>query len=119
MIPMTETFLKSLSYVSIVKLPTLRDAENDFVGLAGSVSGFGMTENGTFSDRLRTIDFLPIISVEECRSFQGLEVYVTDLNMCTSNRGSETVCQGDGGGPLVVTVSNARRVVGVVTFTVS
>lgn len=97
MIPLTESGLSSLLHASVIKLPTWKDAGNDFVGFYGSVSGFGMTENGFLSDQLMTINFLPIISVEECRSFPGLEVYVTDLTICTSNKGRESVCQGDGG----------------------
>lgn len=116
-LPITETVFRGLRNVGTIKLPAASDVNRNFVGFTGSASGFGIAENGLMSSVLRTVNLL-VVTNQDCIS-AGFQNYMTDAHLCTRNPSRDLVCQGDGGGPLTATYDGDRKVIGIVTFTVS
>lgn len=89
-----------------------RNQENDiFVGEFGQISGWGATsdQNPQINAVLMKM-YTPVISNDECREFYG--GLITNEHMCTSGAGGRGACNGDNGGPLVVTA----RIMGIISF---
>ncbi|KAK0081043.1 hypothetical protein PV325_012899 [Microctonus aethiopoides] len=69
----------------------------------GLVAGMGITENDTFSQRLR-VTTVKIIPGEECRNSQKSDFrkYLTYSTFCAGWKNGTAVCNGDSGGGLVL-----------------
>ncbi|XP_068127841.1 granzyme A-like isoform X2 [Hyperolius riggenbachi] len=65
------------------------------------VAGWGKTERGSFSDRLREVN-VTILDREQCKKDWRQKYLITPNMMCTNvgSNGKDT-CQGDSGSPLV------------------
>lgn len=88
---------------------------------AVGVSGWGVTsEGGAVVDKLRFVDFLPIVDNETCdSSYKNIGASIGDGMICAGFRsGGYDACQGDSGGPLTVksTISGMPYLMGVVSW---
>ncbi|XP_043276632.1 modular serine protease-like [Venturia canescens] len=77
------------------------------IGEIGLVAGMGITENNTFSARLRTTT-LKLVSREKCREAQKRDFrkYITYTTLCAGWLNGSAVCNGDSGGGLFLRSSN-------------
>ncbi|XP_075070239.1 granzyme A-like [Mixophyes fleayi] len=85
--------------VDILPLPkTYEDVERNAVC---EIAGWGLTEEGKWSDTLRKVN-VTVLSREECHRKWRHKYAITEDMMCTNvgpNR--EDPCQGDSGSPLI------------------
>ncbi|XP_034952205.1 modular serine protease-like [Chelonus insularis] len=74
----------------------------------GLVAGMGITENDTFSEKLREVA-VKIISNEECQTSQkrDFKKYLTYTTFCAGWRNGSAVCNGDSGGGLALPRPNS------------
>ncbi|XP_055536991.1 brachyurin-like [Wyeomyia smithii] len=103
--------------VQPVILPTATD-NRTFSGMTGTVSGFGVTSDGsqTASNVVR-FTANPIITHATCLETWGSNSSVIqEQNMCLSGAGGRSTCSGDSGSPLTV-VSDTTLQVGIASFT--
>jgi secreted trypsin-like serine protease len=89
--------------------------------VAVGVSGWGVTsEGGVVVDKLRFVDFLPIVDNETCdRSYKTVGDSIGDGMICAGFRGGGyDACQGDSGGPLTVKSANSgvTYLIGIVSW---
>ncbi|XP_075158862.1 trypsin eta-like [Haematobia irritans] len=80
-------------------------------GTKCTVSGWGITEKGSYSKRLRSLE-APVIDREVCVDTYGSDT-IFDGMMCAGYlRGGRDACLGDSGGPLICD----NKLVGIVSF---
>ena len=81
-------------------MPSRADANNDYAGATGRISGWGLTDGfgHELSDVLNYVD-VEVISNRECEDIFGS---LLDSIVCTSGSQGTGSCSGDSGGPLVV-----------------
>lgn len=104
------------STIGLVRLPNRRQIGQTFLNQEGTMCGWGRTQSGTQAIPTQFLRFLrsPIISNLACRI--RFPAFITDSNIC-SDPSIGTPCQGDEGGPLMVTDADGRRTqVGVFSF---
>ena len=115
--------------INLLCLPDA-DEENEGRRDPSVVIGWGLTENGTFSDILQELD-LEDIPIDECtdeyrqsfikRNFsraQASTFNISNSQICAKGPSfGKDSCRGDSGGPLMSTNSNGQWVInGVVSF---
>ncbi|NNF27996.1 MAG: trypsin-like serine protease [Gemmatimonadetes bacterium] len=96
--------------------PLARDDENlALPGTTATVIGWGLTSNnGQGSPVLKKLN-ADIISNAECQTLLGNNIQ--DVTICAGMQGSsQSVCNGDSGGPLLVPFGNRWKEVGIVSF---
>ena len=96
--------------------PLSRDDENQAApGTTATVIGWGLTSNnGQGSPVLKKLD-ADIISNAECQTLLGNNIQ--DVTICAGMQGSsQSVCNGDSGGPLLVPFGNRWKEAGIVSF---
>lgn len=73
----------------------------------GTVVGFGMTENKTYSENMQ-IATMPIVNSKECiaRDPSGLGKYITFATFCAGWANGTNTCNGDSGSSFVLPASN-------------
>jgi secreted trypsin-like serine protease len=107
----SETLLQD-PYVDVIELPTAADATDNFVGLEGNATGFGLTDDSDppfLSLLLRHVK-LPIISRQQCEQTHG-GTYLDD-KFCTDGTFGST-CIGDTGAPFVVELNGRKVLAGI------
>ncbi|XP_026273204.1 brachyurin-like [Frankliniella occidentalis] len=106
------TFSENLRFVN---LPSQSQASELFVGAAGTVSGFGMSETGFPSTDLLYAE-QPILDNGLCARYLGK--YVKSTIICGDGEGGVGTCSGDAGDPLVITNSDDGNpmLVGISSF---
>ena len=84
-------------------------------GTMATVIGWGLTsEGGSSSDVLKRLD-AEIISNDECKTHLGSSIL--DSTICAGKLGaSESICNGDSGGPLMVPYRDRWIQAGIVSF---
>ncbi|XP_054716808.1 clotting factor C-like [Uloborus diversus] len=107
-----ETPVELTTRIQPVCLPTEETTrENIRDGKKGIVLGWGLTENGTFSESLRETT-LPIVGHDRCEEAyrEGLRSITITRNMfCAGHEtGLSDTCNGDSGGPFVFSVGPAN-----------
>eukprot|EP00062_Callorhinchus_milii_P023679 gi/632982780/ref/XP_007908324.1/ PREDICTED: complement C1s subcomponent-like isoform X2 [Callorhinchus milii] len=87
-----------------------RDSEHQVTpGILGTVSGWGVTENGTLTPHLMYTR-LPVSDLEECRSnMEGNGQRVTENMICAGLGVGGDSCQGDSGGAFVFTRPQSKQ----------
>ncbi|XP_066252002.1 ovochymase-like [Euwallacea similis] len=112
--------------ISLIKLPqnvTLNDyidivpiagGTNLYTGSTSTILGWGLTIAGSLSSVLRYVN-TPVISNDECTSYDAYSRYIVDHHLCTSGNGTVGSCNGDSGGPILI---NGTQV-GLVSFGVT
>ncbi|XP_036329630.1 CLIP domain-containing serine protease 2-like [Rhagoletis pomonella] len=94
---------RRISFSSSVKPICIPEYQNQvFEKEWGIISGWGSTENSTFSNVHRQAN-IPIISRESCQSVYRRRS-VDNTKLCTRGIEGEDTCDGDSGGPLYVRV---------------
>lgn len=96
--------------------PLSRDDENLAVpGTTATVIGWGLTSNnGQGSNALKKLQ-ADIITNAECQTLLGSNI--KDVTICAGMQGSsQSVCNGDSGGPLLVPFGSRWKQVGIVSF---
>lgn len=96
--------------------PLSRDDENlALPGTTATVIGWGLTSNnGQGSPVLKKLE-ADIISNAECQTLLGSNI--RDVTICAGMQGSsQSVCNGDSGGPLLVPFGSRWKEVGIVSF---
>lgn len=98
-----------------IELLTPDRIEMSAPGTVARTIGWGLTSDGGLSSAvLKKLD-AEIISNDECRTH--LEDSITDVIICAGKLGStESICNGDSGGPLMVPYRNRWIQVGIVSF---
>ncbi len=96
--------------------PLSRDDENLAApGTTATVIGWGLTSNnGQGSNALKKLQ-ADIITNAECQTLLGSNI--KDVTICAGMQGSsQSVCNGDSGGPLLVPFGRRWKQVGIVSF---
>ncbi|XP_062549932.1 uncharacterized protein LOC134214625 [Armigeres subalbatus] len=90
---------------------------DDLVGQRGWVAGWGVNENGTLSQVLKTAQ-MPVVDITECaRSDPNLfGRFVSQAVYCASDRNGTSVCLGDSGGGMYFSVGDRWELRGIVSF---
>lgn len=84
-------------------------------GEAATVFGWGITESGNISQKLKAVE-VHFVGRNQCNAAQSYNGQITENMICAGDKGKDS-CSGDSGGPLVRTDSNSfARQVGVVSF---
>ncbi|XP_063364642.1 brachyurin-like [Cydia amplana] len=103
--------------VQPVALPSTTQIWDQFVGLWGTASGYGKTndlQTGVTTATVVSQVSLQVISVAQCQLSFGH--WVLDSNICTNGIGGVGICGGDSGGPLVVNSNGQNVLVGISSF---
>lgn len=89
----------------------------DPAGMAGTVVGWGRTEEGGQLPAVIQEVQVPILTLAECRASKYRASRITPNMMC-AGKGTQDSCQGDSGGPLIVGTGEDGRnqVVGIVSW---
>ncbi|XP_019558134.3 polyserase-2 [Aedes albopictus] len=90
---------------------------DDLVGQRGWVAGWGINENGTLSEVLKTTQ-MPVVDITECaRSDPNLfGRFVSQAVFCASDRNGTSVCLGDSGGGMYFSTGDRWELRGIVSF---
>ena len=100
---------------SRIELLTPDRIEMSAPGTLGTVIGWGLTSDGGLSSAVLKKLEAEIISNDECKT--QLDSNIQDVTICAGKQGSsESTCNGDSGGPLMVPFRNRWIQVGVVSF---
>ncbi|XP_037971890.2 LOW QUALITY PROTEIN: collagenase [Plutella xylostella] len=103
--------------IKAIPLPSAAEAASDFAGLTGTASGYGKTKDGqSVTPSTATLYYkdLSIISNSVCQKRFDFPLHGSHL--CTDGAKGVGTCDGDSGGPLTVTRSASRVLVGVASF---
>lgn len=85
-------------------------------GMTAYAAGWGRTENGTSSDRKRSVP-LPISNLENCTNeYQDIDFELLPTHLCAGGENGKDSCSGDSGGPLMRLVHGSWYLLGVVSF---
>ncbi|KAJ9580604.1 hypothetical protein L9F63_024219 [Diploptera punctata] len=102
------------SFIQTIALPGRSLSSNSFAGSTVTVSGWGRTATSTsVSNQLNYVD-LTVITNSACSSFFGS--YILASTICADGSNRQGSCNGDSGGPMVVTSGGQRIQIGVVSF---
>ncbi|CAO1432879.1 unnamed protein product [Diamesa tonsa] len=103
--------------VNYITLPTRAEANENLVGKAGVISGFGRdSDKATGASSILRWVGVPIVANSVCEGVFGTR-NVRATNVCVETKGGKSSCQGDSGGPLRILRSNGTPVlVGVVSY---
>ncbi|XP_023948133.2 collagenase-like [Bicyclus anynana] len=105
------------SSIQAIPLPAAADANQQFAGMQGVVTGYGKVRDAQkgfpTTTSLHHIN-LNIITNAACQSSFDMSLHAS--HMCTSGAGKVGTCDGDSGGPLTVVWKNKRTLVGIVSF---
>lgn len=98
-----------------------RDASRTYERQLGVAAGWGFTEAGEISDVLRQVELNIVPNVTCVDNLRGVGVSITEDMICTFKGpvGTESICSGDSGGPLMVRTSGKFVLVGVTSFSVT
>lgn len=101
---------------SAIALPSRSDVGNSFINSQVTLSGFGVASDSE-TERNWDLRFITqtIIDNAECVRLYGNSI-VTDATMCNSGTGGRSSCNGDGGGPVVITRNGSPVQVGIINF---
>ncbi|RVE42862.1 hypothetical protein evm_012480 [Chilo suppressalis] len=103
--------------IRAVALPTAADANQEFSGMIGTITGYGKTSDAQTSFPPSTSlhhNTVTILTNRVCQ--QSFDITIQSTHMCTSGHGKVGTCDGDSGGPITVLRNNIRMQVGVVSF---
>uniref|UniRef100_A0A182NNZ9 Peptidase S1 domain-containing protein n=1 Tax=Anopheles dirus TaxID=7168 RepID=A0A182NNZ9_9DIPT len=104
-------------YVQPVCIWNLPDKENPIIGKHGTIVGFGLTENDTVSDRLKTAPVSVVEPLQCIESDRGAFGHVLSSEMiCAKGQQGVSACNGDSGGGLFFVISGKWFVRGLVSF---
>lgn len=94
---------------NIRKIPLFAEKDLTIVGIQATISGFGVTRTGNYSDNLQKA-IVTIVPIERC---EKLYLHTSEKNLCAfgSGRGS---CHGDSGGPVTVNIDGIRQLIGII-----
>eukprot|EP00095_Tigriopus_kingsejongensis_P009897 maker-scaffold470_size172058-snap-gene-0.30 protein:Tk09897 transcript:maker-scaffold470_size172058-snap-gene-0.30-mRNA-1 annotation:"transmembrane protease serine 9-like" len=101
-------------------LPKL-EAGGSFEQMLAVAAGWGVTEDQSSSDILRQVE-LNIIRNSTCvENMNAINVPILEDMICTFKGplGSETICSGDSGGPLMVRIDGKFTLAGLASFSVT
>uniref|UniRef100_A0A2A4K0W1 Peptidase S1 domain-containing protein n=1 Tax=Heliothis virescens TaxID=7102 RepID=A0A2A4K0W1_HELVI len=102
--------------INPIALPSGTELFESFAGERAIAVGFGVTsENGNISTNqaLNHVS-LNVISNSECS--WAFPLSLQSSNICTSGLGTVGFCDGDTGGPLIITRNNRQLLIGVASF---
>ncbi|KAJ9583785.1 hypothetical protein L9F63_021875 [Diploptera punctata] len=102
--------------------PVCIDWELDYIdqdlseGSVGTVAGWGVNENDTFSDKLYKVQ-LPVVPDQTCITQQSRDFkkYITYTTFCAGYNNGTGVCNGDSGGGLMFSHNGTWTLQGVVS----
>lgn len=103
--------------VQAIPLPSASDVNRDFVGLTGTISGYGKTSDAQTSIPLTSVLYqtsVPVITNAVCQN--SFPITIQGSHLCTSGAGNRGTCDGDSGGPLTVVWNNSRILIGIISF---
>jgi hypothetical protein len=81
-------------HIDVVNIPSFDEGNLDFVNMQGTLSGFGLTEDGKSSIVLKFVRLM-IITQEECEhTFPG---FIVSSTLCVATSIRASPCQGDSG----------------------
>ncbi|CAB3244129.1 unnamed protein product [Arctia plantaginis] len=103
--------------IKLISLPTASEANLNFVGVTGTISGFGKTSNAQASFPPTTAlhhTTVTVITNEICQ--RNFPIKIESSHICTGGDNGRGSCDGDSGGPLTVTQNGRNILVGVVSF---
>lgn len=85
-------------------------------GVVSTMTGWGTLSSGRAPrDELQTVD-VPLVSNDTASALYGQSITADQLAAGGPVRGGEDACQGDRGGPLVVSVGGAKVLAGVMSW---
>lgn len=87
----------------------------------GTTIGWGITESGSPSDYLRHVQLNIIDNITCFETFKSLDVDIREDFICTFSGplGTENICSGDSGSPLMVNQAGKFIHVGLVSFSLA
>lgn len=96
------------STINLVRLPNRRQAGQAFLNQLGTVAGWGRVQSGNQPIPTQFLKYMrsPVISNLACRI--RYPAFITDTNIC-ADPSIGTPCNGDEGGPLMITDADGRR----------
>ena len=81
-----------------------------------AVSGWGLTSERGQATTIKKKILTKLVSYETCHNiYMGSSKFVTQFHLC-GNESESYTCQGDGGGPLMMSVKNQWMQVGILSF---
>ncbi|XP_072394641.1 phenoloxidase-activating factor 1-like [Diabrotica undecimpunctata] len=93
---------QTIEYTDIIKpicLPEPNEGSSTTDRLI--VAGWGLTENGSYSN-VKLQVFVPFLTNDECiTAFRILRLNLTDSQICAGGEDGKDACKGDSGGPLM------------------
>jgi len=94
-----------------------QDEEEDYVGFAATVSGWGTLESGGWQPDVLNAVEVDVISNDECTTSPNAYSpgQITENMMCAARQDKDS-CQGDSGGPLVTKNPDYYELIGVVSW---
>lgn len=101
----------------VVNAETISFADAQTAANDTAAFGWGMTQNGTSADTLKTAE-LPVVTNKECQAaYSVYSINISDNMVCAGvAAGGTDSCVGDSGGPLVGYENGEAVQVGIVSF---
>lgn len=105
--------------ISAVRLPTLHQANNNFVNSQAIVSGWGITRLGGGAEQFLRWVRMHVITNDECRKFFVATTVVDHVMCAIGTDWFQGHCSGDSGGPLTIAENNEFVQIGIVSFSMN
>ncbi|CAD0197832.1 unnamed protein product [Chrysodeixis includens] len=92
--------------IAPIALPSGSELNENFAGNTAIASGFGLTSDGGSISNLQSLNHVQVevITNNVCRN--SFPAIIQSSNICISGANGRSTCNGDSGGPLIVTRNN-------------
>ncbi|XP_047456750.1 chymotrypsin-like protease CTRL-1 [Mugil cephalus] len=105
-----------VNFTSYIKPVCLASENSSFhSGISSWVTGFGVTDSGSFTDVLQEVN-VPIMGNNECRCYYGSSEIADSMICAGLEAGGKDSCYGDSGSPLMSKKDDVWVQSGIVSF---
>ncbi|XP_032514810.2 brachyurin-like isoform X1 [Danaus plexippus] len=103
--------------IQVISLPSASDVSNNFAGMTATVTGYGKISDSQASfPPSTTLHHVSLNIITNAVCQRSFDLKLDASHLCTSGTNRVGTCDGDSGGPLMVTSQNKKILVGIVSF---
>ncbi|CAD0197833.1 unnamed protein product [Chrysodeixis includens] len=102
--------------IAPIALPSGSEINENFAGNTAIASGFGLTSDGGSISNLQMLSHVQVQVITNNVCWSSFPLIVQSSNICISGANGRSTCNGDSGGPLIVTRNNRPILIGVTSF---
>ncbi|CAD0197834.1 unnamed protein product [Chrysodeixis includens] len=102
--------------IAPIALPSGSEVNENFAGNTAIASGFGRTSDGANISNNQFLSHVQVQVITNNVCWASFPLIVQSSNICISGANGKSTCNGDSGGPLIVTRNNRPILIGVTSF---